>query len=211
MDRVIARVTDREGSAYETWPRCRCGAKLSHDVATVMTMRLHSFLATFAIVLAPACAFSDDDDASDDLVADGGPGDDDGTGGSADDGTMEPRCEVEDRDDDFALGLMREGEAVRVAIADAVPALPVRGDNSWTVSITDLEDIVMEGMLLEIRAWMPDHMHGSPVQPTTTSLGEGQYRIDKLNLFMAGYWEITITTTDTEGNDDSVLFKICVE
>lgn len=138
--------------------------------------------------------------------------DDDGPGtAGSDDGTMEARCETEERDDDFSLGLTHEGSAVRVAIADADPALPIRGDNTWTLAITDESGAAMQGMSLVVTPWMPDHGHGSPVQVKVTALEDGEYELTPLNLFMAGYWEITIGTTDVDGLQDEVMFKVCVE
>lgn len=127
------------------------------------------------------------------------------------DGTMEAHCEAEDRDDEFALGLMHEGELVRVAIADADPALPIRGDNTWILAITDPSGAAMEGMSLTVTPRMPDHGHGSPVQTSVTPMPDGEYRIEPINLFMAGYWEITVAATDGAGEADEVVFKVCVE
>lgn len=134
--------------------------------------------------------------------------DDDGPASDSSDGTMEAMCDVEDRDDDFALGLAHEGDALHVAIASAEPASPLRGDNAWTLAITDATGAAMDGMELSIRTWMPDHGHGSPVPIEVEALDDGQYRIEPLNLYMAGYWEITITS---EAPADSVVFKVCVE
>lgn len=150
----------------------------------------------------------DMDDGAADTSADTSDPDDGGSGSGSGDGTMEAMCDVEDRDDDFALGLAHEGEALHVAIASAAPASPVRGDNAWTLAITDATGAAMDGMELSVRTWMPDHGHGSPVQVEVEALENGEYRIEPINLFMAGYWEITITS---EAPADAVVFKVCVE
>ena len=152
------------------------------------------------LVLGVGC---DPNEDGDDVAAD--------EGSSSDDGTPAVLCEEEDRDEDFAIGLAHEGESLTVTIADAEPSLPVRGDNAWTLTITDAGGAAMEGMLFTIAPWMPDHGHGSPVEPTTLALGEGQYLLNRLNLFMAGYWEITLGLSDGQGTEDEVVFRVCVE
>lgn len=163
-----------------------------------------------ALALGSGCEDGDqgmsDGSAADDGSGDGA--DDGGTETGGDDGTMQARCESEERDDDFALGLAHEGAEMQVAIADADPAMPIRGDNAWTLAVTDSSGAPMTGLDLTVGPWMPDHGHGSPVQVNVTEVGDGEYLVEPLNLFMAGYWEITVEIEDPE---DSVMFKVCVE
>ena len=125
---------------------------------------------------------------------------------AADDGTMMLRCASEDRAEDFHLGLEKDGTAHRVTFTDAEPAEPIRGLNTWTIALSDLEGAPMEGMELSIVPWMPDHGHGSPQPVEVTDIGEGQYTLDPVNLFMAGYWEVTISAAD-----DEIMLPLCVE
>jgi hypothetical protein len=53
---------------------------------------------------------------------------------------------------------------------------------------------------------MPDHAHGSPQPVVVTEMGDGEYKLDPVNLFMAGYWEVTISA-----EDDDIVFPLCVE
>ena len=167
----------------------------------------HALVLAAGLVVPLAC---DDDDrtSGEDAAETSGSADDGSTGSGGDDSTMQARCETEDRDDDFALGLAHTGATMQVAIADADPALPIRGDNAWTVAITDSAGAAMTGLELSVGPWMPDHGHGSPVPVNVTELEGGQYLIEPLNLFMAGYWEITVEIADP---DDAVVFKVCVE
>lgn len=177
------------------------------------TARRPCFLPALAVVLALATACDgDEDESGDDAMAEGSGGDEHGSTaddhGTMEHGTMEAMCDVEDRDDDFALGLAHEGASMQFSIADADPAMPIRGDNAWTVAIADASGAPMDGMAVSVRPWMPDHGHGTPVQAQITALEDGQYEIAPLNLFMAGYWEVTVSTAEPE---DSVVFKVCVE
>jgi hypothetical protein len=59
---------------------------------------------------------------------------------------------------------------------------------------------------------MPDHGHGTPINAIVTALDEpGRYEITPVNLFMTGYWAITIDVTLTGGEQDSLMFGFCVE
>jgi hypothetical protein len=164
------------------------------------TARFPRVAPAFALVLALATACDETDDTGDDAMAEGSGGDEHGSTaddhGTMEHGTMDAMCDVEDRDDDFALGLAHEGASMQFAIADADPAMPIRGDNAWTIAITDASGAPMDGMAVSVRPWMPDHGHGTPVQAQITALEDGQYEIAPLNLFMA---------------EDSVVFKVCVE
>ena len=103
------------------------------------------------------------------------------------------------------------GTGSSVTIVDAMPAVPARGDNTWTVRIADAAGAPEEGMVVDLRPWMPDHGHGSPVEEEVTDLGAGEYEATPLNLFMAGFWTVTFDVTDAEGTTDSVVFNVCVD
>lgn len=122
----------------------------------------------------------------------------------------ESRCEEEQRDEPFHLGLQKEGAAMRVTFTDAEPAQPVRGFNTWTIAVSQLDETPVEHATLSVRAWMPDHGHGSPQGIGIEEMGEGEYRLDPVNLHMAGYWEITITTELDDASDET-MFPLCVE
>lgn len=132
-------------------------------------------------------------------------------GNSSDDGPSESACASEDRADDFAIALSKSGDRHMVTIADASPAEPIRGDNSWTVMVTDLNGGAAPGVSVDASPWMPDHGHGTAVEETVNDLGDGEFEISPLNLFMAGYWEVTLDLADADGNPDQVMFAVCVE
>lgn len=140
-------------------------------------------------------------------------GNDDGTGDdmAASDDAPASVCEAEDRVDDFAVDLTKQGELHTVRLVSAEPAEPIRGDNTWTVMVTDAAGTPMEGITVDAKPWMPDHGHGTAVEETVTDMGGGEYEIDPLNLFMAGFWEVTLEITDAEGNADEVMIGVCVE
>lgn len=136
-------------------------------------------------------------------------GDDDNADVAADDGRSQGPC-VDEARDDFAIGVVRQGAWSTVTIADATPSDPVRADNGWTVAI-ERDQAVVEDVEIEVKLWMPDHGHGTGVHATVTPMGDGQYMLEPLNLFMAGLWEITLVLTLPDETTDEVMFSACVQ
>ena len=151
---------------------------------------------------ASACDDGEDMDAdtADDVSADD----------AGDDGTTS-RCANETRADDFAAGLSKDGTAFRVTVDVAEPADPIRGDNAWTLMITDLEGNPIEGVIVDAKPWMPDHGHGTAVEEELIDMGGGAYEVSPLNLFMAGYWEVHLELSTADVDMDEVMIGVCVE
>lgn len=95
---------------------------------------------------------------------------------------------------------------------DSIAPNPVtKGDNSWTVHVTDSNGADVDGATLTIKPFMPDHNHGSSIRPLATAAGNGVYEISRLNLFMPGIWQISVTVTSSTGTSDVGVFTFCVE
>ena len=151
----------------------------------------------FALILALSTALaacSDDGDGS-------------GSGGSG--GTTSAACGG--RAEAFSAGMSKMGEAGKLefVLVDSNPAPPQQFDNVWTVQLNDASGAAVEGATLTVQTWMPDHEHGSPKQAVVTDEGGGKYTLEPVNLFMPGYWEVTIGA-DAAGETDSAVFKLCI-
>jgi len=91
---------------------------------------------------------------------------------------------------------------------------PAKGIDTWTIE-TDraATGTPVDGMSITVSPYMPDHRHGTTAVGVTAA-GAGTYTINPLNLYMAGYWEITFNLTDPSAGDapvtDSAMFPICV-
>jgi hypothetical protein len=122
-------------------------------------------------------------------------------------------CAAETRDDDFAIGLSKSGPLIQAAFVLADPAPPIKSDNTWVLSFSDLEGQPLAELDIVALPMMPDHGHGTPIAAVVTALDTpGQYEITPVNLFMAGYWQITFDVTlPNDGGQDSVMFGFCVE
>ena len=90
---------------------------------------------------------------------------------------------------------------------------PAKGVDVWTIEIdTAAASTPVAGMSITVRPYMPDHFHGT-TSVGVMPVGGGTYTISPLNLYMAGYWEITFNLTDMSGDapvTDSAMVPICI-
>jgi len=150
-------------------------------------------LCVACVLLGPACASNDGGDDAGNEMPPGG-------------------CETETRDDTYAVGLAKDGELLRVAFVDAMPAPPARFDNRWVVQVLDkATGVPLTDCVGEAIPFMPDHMHGSSIEAHVTA-GEtaGEYVIDPVNLHMPDLWEVTLEFTCGDVTDE-VVFSFCVD
>jgi len=159
---------------------------------------LHRALVVLALVFAPGLIACDSDNAE---------GNADEHGETHGDSI----CAQEDRDDEFAIGLRKSGEAVTVSFVAAAPAPPAMDDNTWTVALTDLDgEPLTNASITAVTPTMPDHGHGNAVVPTATPTDTAGEFMITLNLNMVGLWDITLDI-DAGGATDQVTFRFCVE
>lgn len=116
--------------------------------------------------------------------------------------------------DEFVVGLAKDGNsgALDFAMMSADPAPPARGDNTWIVSINDMNGAPLEGASLTVTPFMPAHQHGTPISVKIMPAGApGQYELSPVNLWMPGVWETTIRATSMAGTQsDSALYTFCI-
>lgn len=63
---------------------------------------------------------------------------------------------------------------------------------------------------IEIVPWMPAHEHGSGTLPIIRELGNGEYSVEKVDLSMAGLWEIYVRINKGKRGEDTAVFNINV-
>jgi hypothetical protein len=138
-----------------------------------------------------------------------------GSSGSAGAGGSTPIvvCQNDPRAETFSPGLIAQGKSGLFSISlDSISPNPVtKGDNEWTIHIVDSNGSAVDGATLTIKPFMPDHNHGSSIRPLATPSGNGAYQISRLNLFMPGIWQISVTVTSSTGTSDVGVFTFCVE
>jgi hypothetical protein len=123
-------------------------------------------------------------------------------------------CAGDPRATSYTVGLSAKATdgAYAVTFVDAMPAPPTKGDNTWTVKITDSAGNPVDGATVTAKPFMPDHAHGSSITPQVTPMGtDGTYEVTLLDLFMPGIWQVTLTITPASGAADNVVFTFCVD
>ena len=69
----------------------------------------------------------------------------------------------------------------------------------------------VDGATLEVTPFMPDHGHGTSINAVVTPSGSnGEYDVTPVNMWMPGYWEVTVDIDD-QGTADSAVFKVCID
>jgi hypothetical protein len=104
----------------------------------------------------------------------------------------------------------------------------VKGYDVWSVE-TDAATSMMplDGLSIGVSPYMPDHKHGTTPVRVLPAGSTGVYTMSPVNLYMAGYWEVTFTIVQTPPADasdpdagadaappapisDTAVLKICV-
>lgn len=138
------------------------------------------------------------------------------TGACSDDGDEDDlsyNCATETRADEFVLGLTKPGESGRYMfkLVGADPAPPARGDNSWVLGVetTASPAAPVTGAPMTVTPFMPDHEHGSGKTVTITPMtNAGEYKLEPVNLWMPGLWEVTVQVTGAQS--DRAVFRFCL-
>lgn len=108
------------------------------------------------------------------------------------------------------LAVMSTSHALTASLETLTPASLVKGGNTWRVHLTDADSQPLAGAKLKVTPYMPVHQHGTSVKVGVSDLGAGEYELDPLYLYMAGYWEIIVNVTATDGSADTLTFPVCV-
>lgn len=117
--------------------------------------------------------------------------------------------------DAWSAGMEKPGDAgsYMLAIVDAAPAPPDKGDNTWTLHVATAGGAPVTDATVIITPFMPAHGHGTnpATVPTTATSTPGDYQSDPFNLFMGGEWQLTVTATAAGTGSDSATFTFCIE
>ncbi len=121
-------------------------------------------------------------------------------------------CAQETRADPYVAGMEAMGaNGYKVVLMTSDPAPPAKGDNVWTLQVMATGDAPVDGATVGVVPFMPDHGHGTPITATVTGTGSnGEYGATPVNLWMPGYWEVTVNIDDG-GTTDTAVFKVCID
>jgi len=91
------------------------------------------------------------------------------------------------------------------------PTVVRKGPNTWKVRLTSPAGDALAGASVKAVPFMPDHGHGTSAKVLVQDLGDGSYVLTPVYLYMAGYWEITVTVVPADRQSDgSLMFPVCV-
>lgn len=121
-------------------------------------------------------------------------------------------CITSGRGQTYAVGLGPSAATATLSfkLMSAVPAPPGFNDNTWIVEITTPTGTPVTGAHLVVTPFMPDHQHGTLPVKIEEQAAAGQYKLTPVNMWMPGYWEITIDAT-AGAMHDSALYKFCIQ
>ncbi len=99
----------------------------------------------------------------------------------------------------------------KLRIAAASPNTPTKGDNSWTLELSDVTGAPLSDVNLQVTPFMPQHGHGTGVKAIVTpSVEPGRFVVTPVNLWMPGLWEVRLTVEHGAAVDHIVL-NACIE
>lgn len=84
---------------------------------------------------------------------------------------------------------------------------PVRGDNTLRLHVTGAAAEPVDGLDVQVSAFMPAHGHGASATPVVKAIGGGDYEVDDVVLTMSGYWEVRLTFT-RPGLEDVAIVRV---
>jgi hypothetical protein len=190
------------------WPRAMVSATSQERMSRGAQTAVWIVMLTFALI---ACG--DEPDAT--ATADA-------TGGVRDAGRDARASAPSGDDDDFkgcpagypnvAPGLQAAGALLAVDVTAAMPEEPERYLNGWTVELSSLNgEPAPDAEIIRGETFMPVHGHDGRVQPRMTALDEpAHFQVDALNFTMRGPWEVRLWLRSGTGEDDYVVFDVCV-
>lgn len=122
-------------------------------------------------------------------------------------------CDLETRAQTYVAGLAgADASEVQITLLESVPGPPVKGDSTWRIQVTDMDNTPLDGLTVTVTPFMPDHGHGTPIAAEVSELAEpGEYEAGPVNLWMPGLWETTVEVTDGADMTDAATFSFCIE
>ncbi len=100
-------------------------------------------------------------------------------------------------------------QGMKVVLLSGSPVPPTRGTNTWKVRVLDPSGNQAQNATVVAKPFMPDHGHGTNVQPVVTANPDGTFDVAPLYLFMPGLWQVTFEIKSPTASD-SVVFAFCV-
>ncbi len=118
-------------------------------------------------------------------------------------------CDGDPRASTYEPGLTRESKdgLFTARLEETSPPTPGRGENVWNLALVDAAGDPMTPDSVRLKAWMPDHGHGTnPLWNDPVESSEpGRPQFGPFNLYMSGLWEFTIHASAGATEDEATL------
>lgn len=90
--------------------------------------------------------------------------------------------------------LITRDNAFRVVWFPSEGRIPINEHFTVDVTVTKNDEArtPVEGALVTMSCFMPEHGHGMLREPRSDELGEGKYRVNGFLLHMDGYWTVSV-------------------
>jgi hypothetical protein len=85
-----------------------------------------------------------------------------------------------------------DGHAYRVELRTSPEQPPTRGELAIELRVTDTSGAPVDGLPVVVTPWMPAMGHDTSVAPTIVAEGGGAYRVEHVELFMPGTWQLRV-------------------
>jgi hypothetical protein len=85
-----------------------------------------------------------------------------------------------------------DGRAYRVEVRTSPEQPPTRGELQIELRVTDASGAPADGLPVTVTPWMPAMGHGTSMTPTIKAEGNGAYRVEDVELFMPGTWQLRV-------------------
>lgn len=111
-------------------------------------------------------------------------------------------------DADFGATRTSDSGLFQVTYTPSLDPVAINELHEWTLHVETAEGAPVDDALITVSGGMPEHNHGMPTEPkVTTSLGNGDYRVEGMQFQMGGWWTVTFVI-DAAGQQDSVTFNL---
>lgn len=113
------------------------------------------------------------------------------------------------KDLDRSLDRASDHGVFRIAVQSTRAPIPLFRVHQWSLRITDPSGRPVSDASVSIDGGMPDHRHGLPTAPRTTSTeAAGDYVINGVKFSMPGWWVLKLAVQAPDGRADTITFNL---
>jgi len=114
----------------------------------------------------------------------------------------------------LTTGMSKLGDSglFKVHLLDWAPDPLLVGNNSFTIEVTDDQDVPVDGITFDtLETWQRVHDHGTPVVAVVTAgANVGEWQVDDMNVIHTGSWLFRFGPNDGT-NSDFIEFNFGIE